>query len=240
MKPKNFQPKISATGLSVERMQVPYYAQVASPEWAEAVFDRGADPRGDPRWSEWAARDPEEYAYWCPRACGPVCVKMCVEALGGPVKPVMDWVRQGLEMDGYEVKIGADGQPVETGWKHKALAELIISNSYYARPLRIAKSEMALHLSMRVLVIASVSYELGTDRPVTQRGGHLVVVTGAEIDPQSGEIVSVYLHNPSGRTPALREDARISAERFFSGFSGRGIVVTGEAYSSIPQESAND
>jgi hypothetical protein len=228
MDPKKFQPGKSAKGPPVERIRypfhIPYYAQVASPEWAEAVFDCGADPRGDPRWTEWAARDPEEYAHWCSRACGPVCVKMCVESMGGAVKPVMAWVRQGLVLEGYEVKPGADGQPVEIGWKHATLAGLIASAGFYARPMRIANLEMVEHLSAGHLLIASVSYEIGTLRPVTQRGGHLVVVTG--VDRQDGETTHFILHNPSGRTPALRENAAVPAGRFFQAYAGRAIVVS--------------
>jgi hypothetical protein len=225
----------------VERIRlpfcVPYYAQVASPEWAERVFDRGVNPRGDPRWSEWAARDPDEYAYWCPRACGPVCVKMCVEALGGVVKPVMGWVRQGLDLDGYEIRQDVDGQPAEIGWRHAALAEIIASSGCFAQPMRIANGEILEHIYAGQMLIASVSYEIGTERPVTRRGGHLVVITGADI--QAGETVHIVVQNPSGRRPELRENAMIPAGRFFQAYAGRAIVVSDRTIDLNPQEHAN-
>jgi hypothetical protein len=74
---------------------VPYYAQVASLELAEAIFNQGMDPAQDPRWAESGADTPQEYAYWVERACGVACLKMCVEALGGPVRSLVDWGRWG-------------------------------------------------------------------------------------------------------------------------------------------------
>jgi hypothetical protein len=227
-------PPVERIGLP---FKVPYYAQVASPEWAEAVFDRGVDPRGEPHWGEWAACDPEEYAYWCPRACGPVCVKMCIEAMGGVVKPVMGWVRQGLEQDGYEIRQGMDGQPVEVGWRHAALAGLIASSGFFAQFMRIANDKILEYISAGQMLIASVSFEIGTQRPVTRQGGHLVVVTGA--DTQAGETVNFLIHNPSGRTQDLRENALIPAERFSQAYSGRAIVVSDRPIDLIPQENAN-
>jgi hypothetical protein len=73
------------------------------------------------------------------------------------------------------------------------------------------------------LVIASVSFEIGTDRPITRRGGHLVVVTG--IRHLQGQPNSVILHNPSGRGLALQAHAAIPVDRFLQAYSGRAILV---------------
>ena len=82
---------------------IPYCAQVASPELARAIFVEGFDPTLDPRWAETGARDPQEYAYWTERACGVACLKMCVEALGGPVRPLLEWARTGVARGGYRI-----------------------------------------------------------------------------------------------------------------------------------------
>jgi hypothetical protein len=203
---------------------VPYYAQTASPEWAEAVFERGADPAMDPRWEEWGAADRAEYAAWCGRACGAVCVKMCVEALGGPRLPVMEWVRRGLALDGYATQTGPDGSRVEIGWVHAALVSLIESAGVYAAALRCEPADLCRFAAAGRPAIASVSYELGTALTVTRRGGHLVVVSGADL--VHGQPGAYFVHNPSGRTPELRENARIDALRFSEAFSGRAIVVS--------------
>jgi hypothetical protein len=38
---------------------IPYYAQIASPELAEAIFVHGLDPTLDPRWAESGAESPQ-------------------------------------------------------------------------------------------------------------------------------------------------------------------------------------
>jgi hypothetical protein len=185
-------------------------------------------PENDPRWEEYGAETPEEYGYWSLRSCGVVAVKMIVEGLTG-AKPetVMTWINAGLELDGYLTEIRPDrtDKRVEIGWKHSVLAEL-------AREHGLA-AELASEMDMRTLVehiragrivLASVSPELGGEGPVTRSSGHLVVLFGAVLDG-GGEVQSMVVHNPSGRTPALRQGAQIAARRFLKGFSGRGIVI---------------
>lgn len=202
---------------------IPYYAQVASPELAAAFFDRGRPLESDPRWAEFGASSPQEYAYWADRACGIACVKMCAEALGGPVLSMMDWIKAGLDRDGYAVRTGANGVREEIGWVHQCLADLIAPYAAQAWAQSAAIDEIAAHLTAGRLVIASVSYQIGTNGPVTRRGGHLVVVTGADRDAHG--VRALVVNNPSGRTPRLRQNARIPVDRFLAGYSGRVIVI---------------
>ena len=202
---------------------VPYYAQVASPDLASAIFRQGLAPALDPRWTESGAETVEEYVYWTDRACGVACVKMCVEALGGPVRPLLVWARAGVKIGGYLTDLRPDGSPYERGWLHSALAELMRGESLAAQPRPAAVEEFPALLASGSLLIASVSYEIGLPGPVTKRGGHLVVVSGAEL--QDGRLATLILHNPSGRTAKMRAYARIPVERFESGYTGRVIVV---------------
>jgi hypothetical protein len=202
---------------------VPYTAQVATPELAGAIFVDGMDAALDPRWAETGASDPAEYAYWTDRACGIACVKMCIEALGGPVRPMMDWIRAGLECGGYLIEHDGNGGKVERGWVHSALVKLIRSEGFLAEPRPMNLGDFPNSLSSGKLIIASVSYEVGTPQPVTKKGGHLVVVTG--VDLEDNRLARVIIHNPSGRTAEMRVNAPIPAERFQSGFTGRVIVV---------------
>jgi hypothetical protein len=80
---------------------VPFAMQITSPQPAAAIREEGLDPASDPHWAEARAASPAEHAYWSDRACGPVCVKICVEALGGPARTTLDWVRAGLAPNGY-------------------------------------------------------------------------------------------------------------------------------------------
>ncbi len=75
-------------------------------------------------------------------------------------------------------------------------------------------------LSQRRYFIASV--HPGIRRPEQtppQRGGHLVLVTAAEAD-------CVTFHNPSGDSPATRQQVTLPLSSFGRFFAGRGIAIT--------------
>lgn len=203
---------------------MPYFAQIASPELAGAIFVEGLDPARDPRWAESGAASPQEYAYWVERACGVACLKMAVEALGGPVRPLLEWARLGVARGGYLVRPGADGRPQEVGWVHGALAALAREAGLAADARPASLEELVAELRRGRLVIASVSYEAGDDRlAITHRGGHLMVVTGAEL--RGGSPIAFWVNNPSGRRAELQAGARLGVERFAQAYSGRVIVV---------------
>ena len=202
---------------------VPYHSQLASPELAQAIFSLGMDPALDPHWRESGAETPEEYAYWVNRACGAACVQMAVEAVGGPVRPLIEWARRGSAIGGYLIDIRQDNPHAERGWLHSSLADLIITAGFYAEPRAGEIDQVADWLRAGMLLIASVSYEIGTDLPITRRGGHLVVVHGVEL--QNGQISALHLHNPSGRRAELRANTSIPVERFTAAFSGRVILA---------------
>lgn len=203
---------------------MPYAAQIACPELAEDIFSGRLPAEQDPHWAESGADSPEEYAYWTERACGVACVKMAVEAFGGPVRSLVDWARTGVALGGYLTDKRPDGSSAERGWLHSTLAELITREGFYAEPRPASLDELPSLLERGWLLIASVSYQIGTSLPVTRRGGHLVVVCGAELS--DGQLNTLIVNNPSGRTPELRINARIPVERFAAGYTGRVILAT--------------
>lgn len=206
---------------------VPYYAQIASPDLAEAIFVKGLDPALDPRWAESGAETPQEYAYWVERACGVACLKMCVEALRGTKRTLVEWARLGLERGGYLVRRAADGSEQEVGWIHGALADLANEAGLAAEARTADLNEIVELLKEGYLVIASVSYEAGDDRiPITRQGGHLMVVVGAECE--DNHPVAFFVNNPSGRRKELQAGARLPLERFAPAYSGRVIIIRRE------------
>ncbi len=202
---------------------IPYYAQIASPELAEAIFVHGLDPTLDPRWADSGAESPQEYAYWVDRACGVACLKMCVEALDGPHHSLVAWARKGVECGGYLVRYDENGDAHEVGWIHSALANLAHEAGLRAEARAATLEEICAFVEQGFLVMASVSYEAGDDRlPITKKGGHLMVVHGAELD-NAGPL-AFYVHNPSGRRADLQAGARLAVERFAQAYSGRIIL----------------
>jgi hypothetical protein len=203
---------------------VPYYAQIASPELAEEIFVRGLDPSQDPRWAESGAFTPQEYAYWVDRACGVACLKMVVEALGGPKVSLVDWARRGMERGGYLVRTDENGDAHEIGWVHSILANMAREVGLTAQARAASLDEMLEFLRQGMAVIASVSYEAGDDRlPITQKGGHLMVVIGAETE--ENRPLAFLVNNPSGRRAEMQAAARLAVERFAPAFSGRVILI---------------
>jgi|JFJP01.1.fsa_nt_gi hypothetical protein len=204
---------------------VPYYAQVASPELAESIFVHGMDPVQDPRWKESGAETPEEYAYWVERACGVACLKMCVEAAGGPKHPLVNWARLGLERGGYLIHHNeADGSSHEVGWVHHTLVKMAQEIGLTAEANPASLEEIPGYLRQGKMVIASVSYEAGDDRlSITKQGGHLMVIIG--VDCVDGHPQAFYVNNPSGRRAELQAGARLTVERFAAAYSGRVITI---------------
>jgi hypothetical protein len=216
------------TALSTTRLSypVPYTCQFATPDLvANFLFD-GRPLQSDPNWAEYGADTPDQYAHWAMRSCGVVCVKMVAEGLGAPSRSVMAWIQAGLALDGYLTDRRAE-RPVEIGWKHSALAELARQHGCHAERLSgLGMVNLAALVRTDRCFLASVSSEIGEgeDVPITRRNGHVVVVHGFAEDADN-RLTHFMLHNPSGRSPDLRENARIPVARFAEAFSGRGIAV---------------
>ena len=204
---------------------IPYYAQIASPDLAGEIFSGEMSAEQDPRWAETGAENIAEYAHWVDRACGIVCLKMCIEAFGGKKEPLMYWIKKGLEKGGYLIKKEKDGSDVEYGWIHAVLAQMLVDEGYSARACPVSAEEICSYIKQGSLLIASVTYQLGTMEKITRNNGHLVVVHGCF--QENGETISFLLHNPSGRNKPLQENAHISYERFVKGYSGRAIIISG-------------
>ncbi len=204
-------------------LEVPYYAQMISPDWIGPCFDQGIDPVSDPAWVLSGAASPQEYAYWASRGCGIACVKMVAEAFGGPQLNLMAWINWGLDLNGYIIRSGNHGQVEELGWDHRVLARLLEQHRISATAGLASPPEIAQYLAEGRLVIASVTYELGRPGPLTRNSGHLVVVTGVELN--GDRPTAFFIHNPSGRTQELRQNARLDSTRFTRGYSGRMIVA---------------
>lgn len=202
---------------------VPYYCQIADQVHAADYLDHGKSLLADPFWYETGAATPQEYAYWAVRSCGMVCVKMCVEALGGPCLPLQAWIERGLAVDAYLTEKRPGQATIEKGWLHAGLAQVMAQEGLCTGLKPVDVNGLYDDISSGKLVIASVSHELGSGKPITHQGEHLVVVTGMLCE--AGRLSAVVVHNPSGRNAALQEYAVIPIERFIQAFSGRVITV---------------
>ena len=104
------------------------------------------------------------------------------------------------------------------------IAEFIERLKQQPAGARPSSQEIVEFLRQGCLLIASVSYQLGTTNPITEKGGHLVVLIG--VDLLDGIPRTIFINNPSGRTLSLQENAAIPVERFAASFTGRVIAVS--------------
>ncbi len=197
---------------------VPYFSQWESPELAPRFIDGSLRAADDPQWALSGARTPQEYEYWSGRVCGLACLKMIMGWRGLPVPATMRLVEAALAWKAYVPA----GDHV-AGLIYRPFAEWV------AKDYRIAV-EVAPQLSLQLLaslaapgtpVIASVhKWVRWPDRIPPERGGHLVLVTGAADG-------LVRLHNPSGLPGASQRDALVEMAAFARFFAGRGLIIGG-------------
>ena len=121
---------------------VPYYCQFCSPELVLDIISGRVRAEDDPRWA------------W--RACGIACLKMAIEALGGPMRPMMYWIEAALAIDGFiQERRAQKGKP--SGWIHRSLAELGRQNGLVGEcRAPVDTEEIARCLDRRQVVIGRV------------------------------------------------------------------------------------
>ncbi len=195
---------------------VPYFSQWESPDLVARFIDGSQPPASDPRWAASGARTPEEYEYWSTRVCGLACLKMILGWRGRPAIPMMRLVERALAWKAYI----PDGDRV-TGLIYRPFADWV--GQEYGICAEVAADLPLEHLGQAASpgtpVIASVhSWIRWPDQNPPERGGHLVLVTGA-----AGGLVR--LHNPSGLPGASQRDALVKTADFARFFAGRGLII---------------
>jgi hypothetical protein len=208
---------MSARGVT-DASGVPYFSQWESPELVPWFIDGSLRPADDPRWAGSGARTPQEYEYWSGKVCGLACLKMIMGWRGLPVPATMHLVERALAWQAYV----PDGDHV-AGLIYRPFAQWVGDDYGIAAevvpelPLRL----VAGLASPSTPVIASVhKWVRWPDRVPPERGGHLVLVTGAADG-------LVRLHNPSGMPGASQRDALVEVTDFARFFAERGLIIRG-------------
>ena len=195
---------------------VPYFSQWESPELVPRFIDGSLRAADDPQWAVSGARTPQEYEYWSGRVCGLACLKMIMGWRGLPVPATMRLVAAALAWKAYIPQ----GDRV-AGLRYRPFAELVAED--YGIAVEVAP-ELSLGLLARLAspgtpVIASVhKWVRWPDRIPPERGGHLVLVTGAADG-------LVRLHNPAGIPCASQRDALVEMADFARFFAERGLII---------------
>ncbi|HSZ39513.1 MAG TPA: hypothetical protein VK817_06110 [Trebonia sp.] len=128
--------------------------------------------------------------------------------------------------------LGPSGVPYCAQWESSALV-------IYAPFARMAAAEFGVGVDVaRELTIGEIAAAATPDTPVVasvhrwirwpdrnppERGGHLVLVTGAL--PAGAGAGALRLHNPSGFPGASQRDVMVQVTDFAKFFAGRGMLV---------------
>jgi hypothetical protein len=197
----------------------PYFGQWESPELIGDIISGQYRAEDDPAWAESGAESPKDYARWADHLCGVACLRMALAARGINPPPARHLARVLTRYGAYVEK--EDGYirgliyaPAIT-WlaeTHAMPAEIILDRAAEDIPPLLANGG---------LFIASVHPAIRRPtEPAPGKGGHLVLVFGAEGD-------ALRLHNPSGHDAASQADARVPMPDFARFFAGRGIWLPG-------------
>lgn len=200
---------------------VPYVCQFATPESAELSLTKKLNPVDDPHWKETGAKSPERYAQWAFTMCGMASLAMALEYFKNikikPAELAEDALHNKVYIEGPE-EISAMRYAEFADWVGKKFA---LKADIYTR-LSVRGIEYA--LSKKELVILSVNPNIRgyNTAPQNQRGGHLVLAIGYDLDKKT-----ISISNPSGFVSSNTQIGHaLSVQEFTKYYAGRGIVVS--------------
>ncbi|RYM56259.1 hypothetical protein [Serratia proteamaculans] len=195
---------------------VPYVCQWATPELAADLIAGRVTLADDVNWARSGARDRTEYIEWANHVCGMACLRMVLSHRDGEAPSLLELVRRSLPYGAYV----REGERIK-GLIYAPFVDYVREQFALESEVRVGiePEDLPLVLSQRRYFIASV--HPGIRQPSQtppQRGGHLVLVTAAEAD-------RVTFHNPSGDSPATRQQVTLPLSSFGRFFAGRGIAI---------------
>jgi len=199
---------------------VPFVCQFAHSDHSELSLKKKLDPKDDKYWFETGAISPERYAEWAFTMCGMASAAMALSHFKNKdIKPVV-LAEDALSHNVYHEE--EDG--TLSSMKYREFAEWIGKYNLKATVLsRLNVRGIQFALTNEKLVMISVNpdireYETASQ---TQKGGHLVIVTGYNKDERT-----IIINNPSGFVSNNTQIGHtISLKVFNKYYAGRGIIL---------------
>lgn len=200
------------------------------PQWGSLAANRcrirgGGDPSGCADWAALGFGSAAEYRRWTDHACGVACLQSLLDATGREVPPMARLIGELVGAGGYQVRddtiAGLIYEPcVRWARDRWQLAGVTVP--------ALSAEQLHGHVAAGGMAIASVTPEIRRPRDEpTRRGGHLVLVFGADDR-------GLTFHNPSGLAAPDSFDgtetavsAVLPVSRFDRYFARRGILFAG-------------
>jgi len=202
--------------------KVPYVSQFAHQEYAEKILKDKANKTSDPNWKDTGAESPEEYAEWVLTMCGMACTSMALQHLKNRKEYIVVLAKDAKTHGVYKDQNGE-----LSSMHYKEFADWIKNYGIEAKIYtRLGVRGLQKMLSDGNVVIVSVNpnirgYETAD---TTQRGGHLVLITGYNKLNNT-----MTLHNPSGFVSQnTQENHTIPVPKFLKYYAGRGVALRSE------------
>jgi hypothetical protein len=200
--------------------EMPYYAQWESPELVDSILQRMISAKADPKWINSGAATAEEYEYWSWNTCGMSCLKSILKYTHGLDFPTIQLARRCAAFGGYK-----QNQNDIEGLYYQPFVDFIKAD--FNLDARVSSnltiSDIISEIANQNFVIVSVHPSIRDPHTIPMRkGGHLVLVTGYNLEDQSG---ALYVHDPSGYYLKSQQYALISLGDFNKFFANRGIII---------------
>jgi len=198
---------------------ISYVCQFAKPEHAELSLKKELDPLNDPYWAETGASSPKRYAAWAFTMCGMASTAMALSYFHHKnIKPAL------LAEDALLHGVYTESEKELSAMKYREFAKWIKKYNLYANVYtKLSTKGIRYALSKGRLVIISVNPNIRgyNTAPVDQKGGHLVLVTGYDLDNKT-----IRINNPSGFVNNNTQvNHELTEKEFLSYYAGRGIVI---------------
>jgi hypothetical protein len=219
----NFAYELSARLIELEDVvsfDVPYTSQFSIPGQAEPTLTKSIAPRKDPHWEASGATSSEQYADWAFTMCGMACTSMILEFFTqskiAPVVLAEDALQHGVYVREPQCISDMKYQPY-VSWINK----YALKAKFYTI-LSIRGIQRALTVGDLVFVSVNPNIRGFETASTTQKGGHLVVVTGYNLKDQT-----ITINNPSGfASTNTQHHHKLSLNEFKKYYAGRGIIIS--------------
>lgn len=187
------------------------------------IIEHG-DPSGLVSWRAQGFRSAADYRFWSDSSCGVACVQSILHAAGREVPPKAQLIHELVDAGAYQVSDGSIAGLIYEPCVRRLRECWDIRGATFPS---LTARELYSAITPSSLAVASVAKDIRTpgSRP-PQRGGHLVLVFGAEDG-------CFTFHNPSGLAREDAEDGVESAsgavlpvERFEWFFASRAMIFS--------------
>lgn len=206
------------------RDSVKYYCQFASPELTKDILEKRISAKDDPLWKDFGFSKPEEYEFWCWRACAIICLKMIIDTLYEKNEEIKYLINEGIKLGGY-ISHDTKGKLVDKGWYYKPLIKLAKKFNLDGKLFStISTQNICKEILDKHFVIVSVNPEIIRYDTVKSyyAGGHVVLVYGFRWS--NSKCTGFYIHNPSGKNNETRI-AFIPIDVFEKAFAKKGFSI---------------